>query len=678
MKKLLLTFILLFSVILFSQAQNKRALIIAIGDYPDPDENGWRPINALNDVSLVKNALIKQQFPESNIRIITDSMATKKGIDDALNKLIQSSGKGDIVVIHISSHGQQLEDDNESEEMDGLDEAIVPYGAVYSMDKSIFSKVSNGYYRDDLFGEKVTQLRNKLGKTGDLLVSLDACHSGSGTRGNVALARGNNAPMVSDNFAKKKLPAKDAAGVFKESTRTRLSNDAATYVVLSGAQAQELNFECLDDQNRPVGSLSYAFSKAISNLEGKITYRGLFAQIEEVMREKAPKQKPVLEGDGIDRELFGGKYLRQQPYITVNAAQSDSRTLFLNGGTISGATVGSTVSFYPVGTSSTAGIDPIVKGTVVSANNFTSTVKLEREDESLLKKLPWAFVTETSYGNNKIKLGLDSLNESEPGVVRESLKGFQLVEISDKPEIYIGRSESGTGWSLRYANTGSVFVDDIDVHDAEGLKDLLKRYDRFRYLQNLKFTERGLSAKVELVFLNEKGNIDLAKMKSRTKFGNLELKVGDEVYLKITNTGVKKFYINIVDIQPDGKINPVIPNKNLRDINNNPAPIRWEQCTVNKGDSLFFKDLSITIGPPLGEEVFKVFLSSDPLDLEEMLTSNTSNNSQSRGVLNNLAKIFNDSQVSPTGTRGGNGKINTAQNGTIFGLNFVIVEGEGQ
>ncbi len=678
MKKLLLTLVLIISVAQFCQAQTKRALIIAIGDYPDPDENGWRAINAINDVPLVENALLKQSFPKNNISIITDSMATKKGIDKALDKLIQSSGPGDVVVIHISSHGQQIEDDNEAEEMDGLDECIVPYGAVYSIDKGVFSKVASGYYRDDSFGEKITQLRNKLGKNGDVLVSIDACHSGSGTRGNVALARGNNAPMVSDNFAKKKLPAKDAAGVFKESTRTKLSNTAASYVVISGAQAQELNFECLDDQNRPVGSLSYAFSKAITTLEGKITYRGLFAQIEEVMREKAPKQKPVLEGDGIDRELFGGKYLRQQPYITVNAAQSDSRTLFLNGGTIAGATVGSTVSFYPAGTSSTAGIDPIVKGTVVSANNFTSSVKLDREDASLLKKLPWAFVTETSYGNNKIKLGLDSLNESEPGVVRESLKGFQLVEISDKPELYIGRSESGTGWSLRYANTGSVFVDDIDLNDAEGLKDLLKRYDRFRYLQNLKFTERGLSAKVELVFLDEKGNVDLAKMKSRTKLGRLELKVGDEVYLKIINTGVKKFYINIVDIQPDGKINPVIPNKNLRDINNNPAPIRWEQCTVNKGDSLFFRDLSITIGPPLGEEVFKVFLSSDPLDLEEMLTSNSTNNSQSRGVLNNLAKIFKDSQVSSSGTRGGNGKINTAQNGTIFGLNFAIVEGEGQ
>lgn len=672
-KVLLISALLIFAAGSF--AQTKRALIIAIGDYPEPNKNGWRPINSLNDVPLIQNALIKQGFPAGNISVIIDTAATKKGIEKALDKLIQSSARGDVVVVHISSHGQQLEDDNVNEEADGLDEAIVPYGAVYSIDKSIYSKVATGYFRDDLFGEKVAQLRNRLGKSGDLLVIIDACHSGSGTRGGVALARGNNSPIISGNFEKKKIAStKDPNGVFKESTRTKLNiADAATYVVLSGAQAQELNFECLDDQNKPVGSLSYAFSKAISNLEGKITYRALFAQIEGVMRDKAPKQKPVLEGDGIDRELFGGKYLRQQPYITINPAQSDSKRISLNAGTVSGCTVGSVVSFYPAGTTGINNAEPLAKGTITTAGNFTATVKLDMENAGLVKQRPWAFVTETMYGNNKIKLSLDSLQEADSKKLREGLKEFQLADITPSCELYVGRSESGSGWALRYANTGSLFADDVDITNPEAVKEVLKRYDRFRYLTNLKFTEQGLSARVELVFLDEKGNIDHAKTKSRTKFGRLELKENDEVYLKIVNTGTKKFYVNVVDIQPDGKINPVIPNKKLTDINNNPAPIRWEDCAVNQGDSLFNKNLAITIAPPYGEEVFKVFLSADPLDLEDILTTNDDTNSRSRGVLNNLAKIFNESAVNNNGTRGAGGKINTAQNGTIFGLNFTIV-----
>ncbi len=674
MKKYFLAAFFLVMFSLFSHAQTKRALIIAIGNYPDPEKNGWRQINSLHDVDLIRNALLKQGFPAANIAVITDEQATKAGIIRALDSLIQVSKPGDAVVIHVSSHGEQIEDDNVNEEVDGLDECIVPYGAVYSPDRSVFNKLSEGYLRDDTFGEKITLLRNKLGKNGDVLVDLDACHSGSGTRGAVTPALGNNSPMVSNNFDQKKIGLKDTAGVFMESNNTKLSKDAATYVVISGAQAQELNYECFDDSNNLVGSLSYAFSKAITSLDGTISYRALFSRIEDVMREKAPKQRPVLEGDGIDRELFGGRYLRQLPYFTVNVAQSNSKVIILNAGTVSGVTVGSVISFFPSGTTDPNNKESLRKGTVTAAGNFTAAVKLEKEDAQLLKKLPWAFVTEMAYGTNKIKLGLDSLPSNSANGIRESLKDFQLVEFNPKCELFVGKSESGTGWALRYANSGTVFSDDLDISNQAALKEALKKYDRFRYLQNLKFAETGLSAKVELVFLDEKGSVDKTKMATRMKFGRLELQEGDEVFLKITNTGNKRFYINIVDIQPDGKINPVIPNKNLSDVNNNPAPIRWEDCVVNRYDSLFFKNLSIKISPPYGQETFKVFLSSDPLDLEDILTGNDDKASRSRGVLNNLAKIFEDSQVNAMGKRGAEGKINTAQDGTIFSMNFTIVE----
>lgn len=82
--------------------------------------------------------------------------------------------------------------------------------------------------------------------------------------------------MVSNKFASKNLPVKDEAGVFKEGTAIKLAGNAATFVVISGAQAKESNYECYDDNNNPVGSLSYSFSKSISALKGNITYRGLF------------------------------------------------------------------------------------------------------------------------------------------------------------------------------------------------------------------------------------------------------------------------------------------------------------------------------------------------------------------------------------------------------------------
>lgn len=674
-----LLILLLASVgIQHSVAQTKRALIVAIGNYPEPRKNGWPVINSENDLPLIKSALIEnQQFSESNVQVLVDSQATKKAIIDALDKLIASSRKGDIVVIHFSSHGEQLEDDN-NDEIDGLDETIVPYGAKYSATPDNYEEMAAGYIRDDLFGDKVIQLRNKLGKNGDLLVIIDACHSGSGTRGvETAKIRGGNAPMVSNRFSAKKFSNVEDNQVFKESSTARLSDDASSYVLISGAQAKEVNYECYDDNDNPVGSLSYSFSKAISSLKGNITYRGLFAQIENIMREKAPKQKPVLEGDGIDRELFGGKYQKQQPYFSVNRSFSKDANVVLNAGFVSGITRGSVINFFPAGTTSTNGKKPLNTGKVTTVSSFTSTVKLDSLDADLAKSGPWAFLSELSYGNSKLKLSVAGIKGVDK-LVEEGLRDFQLIEFNKTADLFLDTSGTLNNWALKYPNTGVLFQDGFGfsgTNDLHDLKEALKRFERFRYLKGLMIGESGLTADVKLVFLDDKGNVDESKMKARTNFGRLELREDDLVYLRVINTGNKEFYINVVDIQPDGFINPIVPNKNLKDRNGNPAPLKWEDCLVKKGDTLFLRNLAISIQKPFGEETFKVFLSSAPLDLEDILTSKNEEEAMNkRGVLSGIEKIFVDSNIKENGTRGVEvTKVNTDQNGTVYSLNFQIL-----
>ena len=63
----------------------KYALIIAIGKYPR--ESGWSSISSENDVPLIKNALISQDFDEKNISLISDSEANKEGIVNAIQAL---------------------------------------------------------------------------------------------------------------------------------------------------------------------------------------------------------------------------------------------------------------------------------------------------------------------------------------------------------------------------------------------------------------------------------------------------------------------------------------------------------------------------------------------------------------------------------------------------------------
>ena len=193
MKKIILLVVLLISIP--SQA-TKRALIIAVGDYPE--NSGWGAISSVNDVPLIKNSLLINGFLEQDIMILLDAKATKQGILDALEQLQSKIVKGDIVVIHYSGHGQQIFDDN-GDEIDNKDEALVPYDAFVRY--SATYKGEN-HLRDDTIGTIVTNFGNKLGKSGQLLVLLDSCHSGSATRG--AKTRGGQGTFAPDGWSSKK------------------------------------------------------------------------------------------------------------------------------------------------------------------------------------------------------------------------------------------------------------------------------------------------------------------------------------------------------------------------------------------------------------------------------------------------------------------------------------------
>lgn len=657
--------------------QTKHALIVAIGNYPEPRKNKWKVINSINDIPLIKNALVaNMQFDEKNIRVMADSQATKKGIVDALDELILKVQSGDIVVIHFSSHGEQIEDDD-NDEIDGLDETIVPYGAVFSSDHSRAAELNRGYLRDDLFGDKVIQIRNKLGKDGNLLVIIDACHSGTGTRGvQTSEIRGGNVAMVSNDFSTKQITNKVDTAVFKDNAGTKLISGAATYVVISGAQAQENNSECFDDNNDPVGSLSYSFSKAISSVKGNITYRGLFALIENIMLEKAPKQKPVLEGDGVDRNLFGGNYEKQQLYFSINQSQSKADEILVNGGFIAGISKGSVIDFFEPGTSNSIGKKPLNSGKVIGNTAFTSTVKLDKADDKLYKMNPWAFISEISYGAEKLKFFVRDIKPVSK-MIRDSLKDMKLIDFNAACDLFLDTLGSIDNWALKYPNSGEIFQDGFYFSGNRSiaiLKKAIKKFERFRYLKGLSLSEQDLTAKVDLVFLDENGNIDNDKLTSRTHFGRLELREGDKVNLRIINTGSKQFYINIVDIQPNGIINAVIPNKNLKDRKGNDYPVKWEDCVVKKYDTLLFRIFSIGISKPYGEETFKVFLSTSPIDLEDILTSKDEEEAvKKRGILSGLEKIFVQSNINETGKRGVDIEVNTGDNGSVFSFNFRIL-----
>lgn len=133
-------------------AQNKLALLIGIGQYPQ--ESGWPTIHGDNDVTIIKDLLFDQDFKEENIFTLTNSTATKASITSTLEALRQKAKQGDIVYIHFSGHGQQVTD-LDGDEDDHYDEAWIPYDArkkyeagIYEGENHIIDDELNNYLND--------------------------------------------------------------------------------------------------------------------------------------------------------------------------------------------------------------------------------------------------------------------------------------------------------------------------------------------------------------------------------------------------------------------------------------------------------------------------------------------------------------------------------------------------
>jgi len=162
-------------------AVTHRALIFGLGKQEDPS---WSKINGDKDVELVAQMLNGAGF--TDIRIVKNEQATKKGMEMAFLGLIKRCQKGDIVYIHYSGHGQLMSDIDGDEAMrwTGMhalwDESWVPYDAYMThCDKDNGDK----HFCDDEVAKYLTLIRKAVGSSGNIYVVIDACHSGDATRG---------------------------------------------------------------------------------------------------------------------------------------------------------------------------------------------------------------------------------------------------------------------------------------------------------------------------------------------------------------------------------------------------------------------------------------------------------------------------------------------------------------
>lgn len=237
-------------------AETKRALLIGISDYGNTDEdpNKWANISGANDVALLTPLFKEHGF---DVTSLVDGQATHTGITKALKKLVKDSKKGDVVYIHFSMHGQPFEDLN-GDEKDGWDEALIPVDAQMLYSEGVYD--GKNHLLDDELEVYFNDIRHKIGTNGQLYVILDACHSGTASRGDDDHIRGTR-----EGFTR--------SGKDYTPDRTQETNDYFTVSTAKGqspitfieaCRSYQVNREVRDvDTNTWYGSLSYYIAQSM-------------------------------------------------------------------------------------------------------------------------------------------------------------------------------------------------------------------------------------------------------------------------------------------------------------------------------------------------------------------------------------------------------------------------------
>ncbi len=591
--------------------KDKIALIITINEYEK--DSGWSSINANNDAPLVKYALMQQGFEEGDIAIVQNESATKAGIFKAIkDHLIKKAKSGGVAVFHFSGHGQQVQDQND-DELDGYDEAIVPFDSPMYFQKGVYE--GENLIRDEELGNLMTKLRKKLGKDGNLLLILDSCHSGTGTRG-LMTARGTEVIMAYSSYIK------ENEAKFSDKNHLNLSNpDEATkmapMVAFFGSSAHELNYETISSEGKEVGSLSYAFSQAFVKAGGESTYESLFEEIRILMSSLAPRQTPQAEGT-LDQQILGGKILGKLTYFKLGEYDwVEDSLLQLSSGLLSNLFPGTKVGIYPKGTRDFKNTAPLAKGIVKKADLLSSTIELNNVLSEQVLFESRIFVTEQHYGNLDVKLKIDLEEGDLKTALLQKLVEFPIIKtVENGQDLLIEKTFSPADSNQVQMITSDELQLDTSKYRASPnriahqlVKSILS-YVQCKFLRTLELDVEEFDLRLKFLSLTK----DTGTLKNQADTTEVvkRLKVGEQFKLQIQNHGSRGAYYTVLDIQPDNKINILIPHRD-------------SERTLNElylpKDGVHVFDVSFKVSPPLGTEIIKLIATREPLDLSAIESS---------------------------------------------------------
>lgn len=277
------------------------ALLVGIDEYPSPIP---RLRGCVNDVVSFETYLSKRTGEDTGVGLevlsLTNERATRQAVIDGFRALFAKAGKEDVALFYYSGHGSQEQAPEEfwAIEPDHLDETLV-----------LFDSREAGKW--DLADKELAKLIGEVGASGaHVVVILDCCHSGSGTREIGTVVR--RAPT---DLRRRPIESFLDGAVEASSGARSSSRDAggwavpdARHVLFAACRADEEAKETTGGGEHR-GAFSYSLGEALKSAAGIATYRDLFARTSSLVSGQVKNQTPQLEStrsDDLDALFLDG------------------------------------------------------------------------------------------------------------------------------------------------------------------------------------------------------------------------------------------------------------------------------------------------------------------------------------------------------------------------------------
>ncbi len=519
----------------------KLALLVGINEYKSPTVKNLN--GCVNDVENMRTLLItKFDFKEENIQTLTNKQATRDAILQTFqNHLIARAAPGAIVVFHYSGHGSQMKDIS-GDEIDNLDETIVPHD---SRQGTVFD-ISD----DELNG----LLRLLSQKTKNITFILDSCHSGTATRA-AGLARkipiDERPPPPPPPYA---LSVRDV-GEGENDWRPENLN----YVLISGCRSGESSFEHWGD-GKEHGALTYFLTKELRSAGAAVTYRDIMDNVMGKVNAFYGNQHPQLEGVAADYYVFSDSTSIADAYILTSPHERDRKKVTLDAGQIQGLTEGSIFEVYKPGTKKFEEPEKPI-ATVELTNVMSGMAEGIITSGRQVPEFSRAVERQHYYPDLKLRLYYMELSESPTlQSIKAQLDEYNYIETVAEPRHYHLLLRQISNEIVTEGGDTTEISPRVSISDPDAVRRVVAQVSQWAKWFNI------LSIDNVAPVFDIKFTLKVVRDgQSRAPFahvGQAEAVVypGERVECIVENTSHRDLYLTMLDLSTDGSVSVIYPD----------------------------------------------------------------------------------------------------------------------